>query len=211
MQSFVVKICIFVLLSTLMNTQGTIESMNSRSRLALTEQIANHVQTQLNNAFVRNQVFPKPIEQEYYPASYSVSCAPNVIPPPVVTQVLPPPPPKVSPTTNSGFIQVPVSTAKTFVSQNVPPPPPPVFVPQSVPAYNTNTNTNYISGVNNAVTGQYNSLIGHGNSLVGSSNFALGNKNSISGNTNTISANKAIVKGNMNRVIETDIDINELF
>lgn len=59
------KISLFVLLCAGGESQGIVERMD-RSRMALGEQIANHVQTQLGNVFVRNQ-FPKPIEQRCYP------------------------------------------------------------------------------------------------------------------------------------------------
>lgn len=179
--------------------------------MALTEQIANHVQSQLSNAFARNQVFPRPLEQDYYANTYPVSYAPSVVSAPtVITQVVSPSS-KTSTTTTFAYSPVNnVNTVSNIVSQNVPP-------PVTVVSQNVNyqkypsTNTNYVNGINNMVDGQYNSLTGHSNTLMGSSNLAYGNKNSISGNVNSVSANKAIVKGNMNRVVERDIDINELF
>mgnify|MGYP006898481063 CR=1 FL=1 len=128
----------------------------------------------------------------------------------MITQVVSPTSKTSTATTFSYSPVSNVNTVSNIISQNVPYSGVVVSQNENYQKY-PSTNTNYVKGVNNVVDGQYNSLIGHSNSLLGSSNVAQGNKNNIVGSANSISANKATVKGNMNMVVEKDIDINELF
>jgi hypothetical protein len=66
-----------------MNTAESIESINSRSRQALTQQITNHVQAQLNNAFTKNQITPA---QDPININYLISYPTNTQAPIVITQ-----------------------------------------------------------------------------------------------------------------------------
>lgn len=217
-----ITLSLMVMLLGVATGQESIESINSRSRQALSEQIAQHVQSQLNNAFVRNQVFNKPPQQDCNQAVYPVSYQPTIISVPTVvthvTSALPPPP--LPPQTVTYL--APVSSVQSIpnppppIITSIPPPPmgiPPPIVVAPGPKYypQPGTNTNSINGQDNVVNGQYNTVSGFSNTLHGSNNMAVGHKNQISGSVNTVSANKAIVQGHMNRVIESDIDINELF